>query len=515
MREGLKEIAELFALGEGIHLGKELFIDLNKEVENTNIQIATMLRANDLAGSFKEATHEAHQLHEEFVKFAVTSPVTAHEISQFAAGVTSAVAQAGGEIKDVTTISEQGIVAAKAFGENAETASLQISTAIQRGAHAREMFAKTLIQTQHLSLEQFNAMDVEHRMKTIEKALTSPAIKEAAAAFGRSWEGRISTLKDIVEQWGMHTGQELFEGLKDEMGHLNDWLLKNKSTLDDIGHTVSHVLVEGFHAVKSAFMFIVEHKDVLLPLAEVFVGLKAVGIGGQTIAGGIKTLTTSIHELGSAHHILKGGFEELTTNVGNVAGALTTFYVALQALADMVDAWHKEGVDNSAERAAFEDKNNRYLMARAEAGADTSTTFGAGLAEHGKAAQVAVMGELVESIHQWGAYTKDAQVDWAKFSTKVQQLNIDPEAAKAMGPAIAEAFKMFSADDTIRARLGLGKFDEESEKRKHRPPAKVNVTIHKIEVASPDPDRFAFSMEKSFKKLAANPTAAADALKEL
>ena len=43
-------------------------------------------------------------------------------------------------------------------------------------------------------------------------------------------------------------------------------------------------------------------------------------------------------------------------------------------------------------------------------------------------------------------------------------------------------------------------------------PAKVNVTIQRIEVASDDPDRFVFGMVKAFEKAARNPTQAASAL---
>lgn len=69
---------------------------------------------------------------------------------------------------------------------------------------------------------------------------------------------------------------------------------------------------------------------------------------------------------------------------------------------------------------------------------------------------------------------------------------------------------------TGQRKLEFGeKEKKEDERAKKLSPEhhKVNVNIHKIEVASPDPDRFVFGMVRSFKQVVANPVTAASTIR--
>lgn len=564
LKESLVGLGELFLIGEAFHKGEELFIGWNREIQNMRIQGAAMLQANDLAKTWDGATRSASAMVDEFNRFAVTSPVTTRELEGMANGVSTAVAQAGGGIKDIVTTTEQGIIAAKAFGMESSMAALQISEAISRGAHVRERFSATLIKTQHMTLEEFNKLDSTKRLDLIEKALNSPAMKNAAKAFGESWDGVMSTLRDNVEITFGHAGHAMFMGIAGEIKQVNQWLRDNDKTVEQWGFTLSKYLMQGFGAVKDAVGFLVTNKDLLLKVGEVWAASKILGAGGAFGGGGIaggaagglgsffggsskvgwmgnaqqsaglnfgqvlggagsSLLLSKMmggDKLQSSATALVGALSTLPGPLGLVGSAATAAVLGLQYMASELDKAHKEQVDRSAEQAA--------VMSALKQATGGETGLLTDMAVNGKNDNVYLQGKstaeqtlgtILEEVHQAGAYTKDAQLDTQKLAAYLDGLSIQGDAQAQYMKTAADAFKFFGAGtgavtEQLYNRLGIKytDWDADGERRKQAKKANVNVTIQKIEVASEDPDRFAMGLSRSFRRLNQNPTAAVDAL---
>jgi hypothetical protein len=560
LKEGLVALGEVFLVGEAFHKGKELFIDWNREIQNMRIQGAAMLQANDLAKTWDQATISAGKMVDEFNRFAVTSPVTTRELEGMANGVSTAVAQAGGGIKDIVNVTEQGIIAAKAFGMESSMAALQISEAISRGAHVRERFTATLIKTQNMTLEEFNKLDPTKRVALIEKALNSPAMKNAARAFGDSWDGVWSTLQDKVEITFGHAGHQMFMAIAGEVKAINVWLTDNDALVEQWGAKLGMYLKEGFSHVRSAVAFLVEHKDTLLKVGEVWAASKILGnmgaFSGAGIAGGAggmgaffggakmgllgtpgQSANLSLGQVlgGAASSVFLSkylGADKLQSTVTGLTGALSTLpgplgllgsalnglVLAIEYAENELDKSHREQVEKTAEQGAImsalkEAVKNDAFIDMALNGKNQMTR------EVGAAQADITLGKIVEEVHAAGAYTKDAQLDMVKMSQYLAGIGIQGETQSQYLKIAADAFKYFGAGsgatpEGLYNRLGIKytDFDSEDGKRKVKKPTPINVTIQKIEVASEDPDRFAMGLSRSFRKLNQNPTAAVDAL---
>lgn len=488
VKDGIRTLAEAFLLKEAFAKGKELFVDFNNDMEQIQIRQSAILRANDLAHSFSDAREQAALLTKEFQRFAVTSPVTTKEISAFSAGISTAVAQAGGTISDITNVAEQGIIAAKAFGANAETGALQISEAIQRGAHAREIFTKSLIQTQRITLEEFNALNSQGRLDVIKRALNSDAIKEAATAFGESFEGVTSTLKDNIEITFGKIGLPLFKQITKEVASWNDWIAKNPEKIEAFSKSVSEGLVKGFEFLKSVASFFVDNKDILIKVAELWAGSKVTSAIGD-IAGGVGAfgsgLLKSVEDLGD----FSGGLASLAGPIALVVKALSLFHWGLTEVAKAFDDRHKERISGEAD---FRTLHDYLLKGQGNAGA------------------------AFIRAREMGLITKEGQVDTAKARREFEALATKGEDSTANLAQVVPMVKAlqalvdFTGPEEVQRKLGRSGLPAAptAETGATKAAPKINVTIHKIEVPAADPDRFVHQMVKKFTDVVKNPAAA-------
>jgi hypothetical protein len=372
-----------------------------------------------------------------------------------------------------------------------------------------------------------------------------------------------STLQDKVEITFGHAGHQMFMAITGEVKAINQWLSDNDALVEQWGAKLGMYLKEGFGHVRTAVAFLVEHKDTLLKVGEVWAASRILGgmgaFSGAGMAGGMAGMgawlggSNKMGLLGTAGQsanlslgqVLGGaassvfiakylGADKLQSSVTGLTGALSTLpgpiglvgtalnglVLAIEYAENELDRSHKEFVDKTAEQQAF-----MSALLKATSGETGALTD---MALNGKnSATVAAgwdtaqqtLGAIVEEVHQAGAYTKDAQLDLTKMSQYLAGIGIEGQAQSAYLKTAAEAFKFFGAGsgatpEGLYNRLGIKytDFDSEDGKRKSKKPTPINVTIQKIEVASEDPDRFAMGLSRSFRKLNQNPTAAVDAL---
>lgn len=550
LTDTLKGLAGIFMVGEAFHKGKELFVDFNREMQNIRIQGAAMLQSNDIAQSFEDGTRMAGKMVDEFQRFAVTSPVTTKELAHFANGISVAVAQAGGGVAMIEKFTEQGVIAAKAFGANADYAALEITEGIQRGMTVRQRFLKQLVATQHVDQAQFNAMDATQRAALLMKALDSPAMKAAAIAFGHSFDGVTSTLKDNIEILGGKIGAPLFSAITVEIQSWNTWLKDNEVRVHDWGVQFSRYLMDGFGAVKSAVTFLMDHKDTLIKIGEVWAASKMLGafsggsLGGKDGFGANQM--AAMRKGGPGFGQVAGGAmmgvalggltgaDSMVTTIMGVTGALGTLpgplgllgtaataaIAGLQTLANWVTEKMLDEDKKTADAIQVMDLSKRVaeqgMFTTGAANSSDATTRRLGRQE-----QDALYGPLVAKVRDLGAFNQDATVDDDKLRRRLSEMDIGTVAAEAIVKDVHVAFDHFQQNGgllqgRIQRLLGLNtvsRFDPDVDKRRKAEKTHVNVTIQKIEVASQDPDRFAFGLDKAFKKLVQNPTAARDALR--
>lgn len=284
--DGFGRIAAAATAAFGISGAAKALIGFNAHVESAKIGLSAMLEGN-LGGSWETATKNASALYDEFQRFSTLTPVTTNEIMEFGKGVAVSTFQAGGSIRDLTKITEQGVIAAKAFGYGTAYSALELSEMLAGNVNKRMMFAKQILGMAHVDEQKFNAMGGADRVKLVEKVLGSDAMKNAAQAFGNSWDGVTSTLKDKLMIMVGKVGLPLFKALTAEVKNWNEWIDNNTSKIEAFGHTLSSALVTGFGVVKSAVSFLVDHASLLLKIGEVWAAVKVGSFLGALGGGGM------------------------------------------------------------------------------------------------------------------------------------------------------------------------------------------------------------------------------------
>lgn len=271
-------------IGIGIHQAKHAFIDFNKEVENAKISLSTMLRGN-YGVDWDTATKGANGLYAEFQRFSQLTPVTTQEMLEFGRGVAVATAQAGGGIKDITNITEQGVVAAKALGMESNYASLELTEMLMGNVSRRMRFAQQILGFARMDEKEFKKLSAGERMSVVERVLNSPAMRNATTAFSTSFSGVVSTMEDKLQILGGKIGLPLFKAVTAEVTHWNAWLDKNQEKVEQFAHTVSEGLVTAFRGVKDAFAFVYDHSETFITIGKIWAAIKIGGMLGNGVSG--------------------------------------------------------------------------------------------------------------------------------------------------------------------------------------------------------------------------------------
>lgn len=341
LKEGLKIAAEAIGLKELVAKTAETFIGFNSAVEATKIKLTTLIGANFHA-SWKRATDEANEMYEQFEKFAEIAPVSAQEMSAFGQTVTGAVLSAGGGMKDLIKITEQGSIATKALGGSAE----ELNRLLMGQVSNRSIWGKMMLGTMGTDSAHWRLMTSKQRLQKTEGALNSDTMKEATGAMRESFGGAVAMFKDKIEVALGKVGLPLFKEVTKEVSSWNKWIEGNPekiqaitstltsgikeamSMLRDVGSFLYPLIRESMSVVSDVMHFVSEHRDVIEGVIKGLLIYKGIGMAGG-IAGGIGggingifgSLTKVSAELGKSFSGLKealGSSSGGTTDIGGL-----------------------------------------------------------------------------------------------------------------------------------------------------------------------------------------------------
>jgi hypothetical protein len=336
----------------GVDKLTKAFIGFNASAQDARISLSAMIEGS-FGGTWDAANAKANKMYDEFQKFSTTAPVTTAEIMDFGRGVFMASSQAGASIQETTNITEQGVIAAKAFGSDTKDAAYAISEMLQGNARKTNSTVQVFMGLMKTHTDEFNKLDPGKRLAMVEQVLNSPAMKDAATAFGSSWSGVLSTFEDKLQILGGQVGLPLFKALTKEIASWSDWLTKNTYQVEQFASTFAEGLVDGFKMVKSAIGFLVDHADTLILIGKTWAAIKIgevvgglAGRGTNGIAGLVSSAVNyakyepddlakwnAKYKGGAVADLLGQGVQKPGTisGIGGVAGALPAAGQALAA----------------------------------------------------------------------------------------------------------------------------------------------------------------------------------------
>jgi hypothetical protein len=351
LKEGMILAAEAIGLRELVKKTAETFIGFNAAVEQSKIKLTAMIGANFHA-SWRRATDVAGEMYEKFEKFAEIAPVSAQEMAQFGQTTSAAVLAAGGQIKDLTEISEKGALAAKALGFEAGRGAMELNRMLAGQVGNRSLMGKMLIGSMGITAAEWKKLSAQQRLEKTEGALNSSTMKDATGALRESFGGAVAMFKDKIEVAMGKVGLPLFKAVTAEVVGWNKWIeghpqkiaeitskLTNgikeaMSMMRDIGSFLMPIIKEAMSVIGTVMTFVSEHRNVIEGVVKGLLIYKGIGMAGGMVgaAGGMgggiggifKELTTSLGALKTG----LGGVGGATS----IGGMLTSMGGALSGL---------------------------------------------------------------------------------------------------------------------------------------------------------------------------------------
>jgi len=572
----------------GARAGWKALVGFNANMEQARVQMAGMISLTTGQGwtqSMEQSVDLVGQLQER----AKRSVGTTADMVAMASNIVRPIMQAGLSMKDLEDITAGSVVAARAFGIEAEVAARDIESVLMGRVRSVDRFARSLLEPMGVIGEEgraaFNEMSEQQRAAALKAALTSEAITNMAKAQETSFSGVYSTFQDNLQIFLGKVGLPMFRALTSEIKSWNTWITANTDRVDEMARNLAGTLRDVFGLIRDVAAFFVNHADLLLTVAKGWAAWKIGGMAGgmlESVGGfagrmtrraGAGLLMAKMNETGL-------GVAKFGAGIANVTARLASFGPAIglagTALYGLYKWWH------SAEEKRRAEERKRIEQGMALRGEVVLPELKKELGHFG--ARMDELAKLQEERAKWGvtpgaagytekmaawraeepaAYLREVELTEAltskaddlramykQIATYAKQENLLPGyrgawTQQALAGAAARVatkkglagedyavaalessfarldYVLSQSQDPVAdfARMLEGKFIPAviesaqaaglTAKGEGLPkleglkkPPKINVTIHRIEAKSEDPDRFVFDLVTTFQEAA-------------
>ncbi|UOF82319.1 hypothetical protein [Caudoviricetes sp.] len=294
---GIKSFAAGYLGFKGLGLAKKSLIDFNADVEETKLQIAGMFALTKKT-NLNDELGNANELFKNLQARAAKLPGTTAEYAAFAAQITRSVTDAGLGMKDLEDLTVNSVVAAKAFGEQADVAARDIDQLLRGRYNTTDPFSSKLLGNMmvgniKLSSEEgrklVRRMSESERAELLKTALKRKQINQLAEAQGKTLRGKWSTLVDYTQQTLGKIGAPLFEKMKVAIDQAVQWLEANAGMIETWAKDAGESIGAAFNDV---FVWVRENWD------DIVIVLKGVGFAIAIIAGAVGLLVRGLKAFG-------------------------------------------------------------------------------------------------------------------------------------------------------------------------------------------------------------------------
>lgn len=340
----IRGLAQMAAGGFFAAKAKDYLVGFNDEIEQARITMAGMMQLN-VGGAFAENMGKANSLVAEFQEIAKASVGTTKDFVMMASDLTRPVLAATGSMTALRDMTKGAVIAAKAFGVNAEVAAFDIEQALSGTMTSRDRLSRALLAPLGYDAADFNKLSAQMRADILQKALTGPAIADMAKAQEASFSGVMSTFEDNLQITLGKVGLPLFKALTSEVQKWNTWIDDNQEKIQQFGKSFGSQIVAGFNAIKEIGEFLVDNKDTLMLLAQAFVAYKGATLAGGLVGGISSTLTKTLESY-KKHSTALTGASSAATQLADATSpaikALGEFGPAVFAASYALGTWLDE-----------------------------------------------------------------------------------------------------------------------------------------------------------------------------
>jgi len=225
-----------------------------------------------------------------------------------------------------------------------------------RDRYARQLLAGIGEQDYH----KFNSYTATKRAQLVQKSFEQPSLMSAANAFGETFAGVTSTLKDNLEIALGKVGMPLFKAVTAEVKSWNEWMGANQEKLAEIGRTIGDGLVTGFKYAKSAAEFLVANAGTIMDIGKVWLMFRLAGGLGGTIGGALGGIGGAVGGFGGGK---ASGLESAIKKFGDRVGLYQSYGagLAISSAGGMAGAAQSIGLGGALQIGVISHELGEYL----------------------------------------------------------------------------------------------------------------------------------------------------------
>lgn len=246
------------ALTGAMSLAKVGLVEMNAEVEQLSITMASMFAGAGQAESFSQGLAGTQELMSRMRKDARDLPGEFKDLAQIMMRVTTPAGNAGMSVPDTEKLAANAMAVGVGGGMRADVVGRELGEMI-RGNMSKRMPLLSHMPGFSMGSKEFNALSNEKRIETLKKHFgmiegtkEHEAVSSMRAAFQNSWIGLWSTLKDQAKLVLGGLTHSLFESIKSALMRFSEWFMANQSKIESWAERVGLFLAQGFNAAVAA-----------------------------------------------------------------------------------------------------------------------------------------------------------------------------------------------------------------------------------------------------------------------
>jgi hypothetical protein len=326
--------ADVLSAGVGAAMGvmKVGLIEMNAEIEQMSITMATMFSAHGNTDNFEQGLESSKELIKIMRRDAQALPGEFKDLSNIMLRMVTPALNSGLSIRETEKLAANAMALGVGSGLKADVVGREMGSLIQ-GQMRKQMPILKVLPNFNMEAKEFNALPIEKRVEKLKKSLGMLGGPEAVAmeamrnAFEHSWTGLTTTIKDNVKQILGVMSYNLFERIKSVLSYVNTWYSTNKDTILGWAEKVGYYMANGFSA---AFHQLARLEPLLMRIGG-FLGKEAASgrltsdIGKVLgIAGGLKMASYAARPAAKLASALMtgGGAGSLVSSAGSALGGI-------------------------------------------------------------------------------------------------------------------------------------------------------------------------------------------------
>jgi len=270
-RQAVNQMVAFGAAALGLRAGVQAFTSLTRsavgytaELEKTRIGLQSVLMAVENT-DWETAGRRAGAAFNAIREMAIKSPATSAEMFSIFNGIVGPVEAAGFSMKKVLDITNDTTLAASALGVDFQQASRDINMMVRGTAGVDVKLFSMLRSTGAIkeNTEAFNALSPEKRVEAVGAALKKFAA--GAQAYGSSWVGVTSTLKDLIDNLKASAMAPVLKTIGSNIERFNSYILAHRMELEtfltNVGRSLGNRLETLFQKAQMGFEWVLENWD--------------------------------------------------------------------------------------------------------------------------------------------------------------------------------------------------------------------------------------------------------------